>query len=62
MLQWIGAFSAGDFLKVREAIAMLSRFEMGGDDSLADNPRKFGHTEAGCPGMFIALERMKATS
>jgi hypothetical protein len=62
VLRSMGAFSAAPFLKMRGAIAMLSRFEMGGNGSLADKLRKLGHTEAGYPGLFIALARMKASS
>jgi hypothetical protein len=39
VLELLGAFSAADFLKVRGAIALRSRFEMDGNGSLADNLR-----------------------
>jgi hypothetical protein len=62
VLKSIGVFSAAGFLKVRGAIVMHSRFEMGGNGSFADKPLKLGHTQTGYPGMFIALERIIASS
>jgi hypothetical protein len=59
VLQSIRVFSAADFLKVREGRARHSRFEMGGNGSLACNPRKLGIQK---PGVVACSLRWKKLS